>query len=95
MLFLLKVDGKSMSPSLEPGDFVLASRLYLSLKPNDIIIVNHPIYSDIIKRIDRIDENNQLWLKGDNIYHSVSSEKMGAIDKKQLKGKVIYSIRRQ
>lgn len=82
-----------MSPTLNHGDFILACRFF-SLKVNDVIVVDHPIYNRIIKRIDQINPQQKIWLKGDNSTESVSSEQMGWIDPSAVKGKVIYCIKK-
>ena len=81
-----------MYPTLANGDYVVISTLFWRLKADDIVVVEHPEYQKIIKRIDTIDDQGHLWLKGDN-EASLSPEKMGWIKKQWLVGKVIYTIK--
>ncbi|PIE43619.1 MAG: peptidase S24 [Gammaproteobacteria bacterium] len=93
MLTLKRIEGDSMSPSLQNGDYILACLWpRWLLKPKQIIVLKHPIYGDIIKRIDTIDEQGQLTLIGDN-HRSVSREAMGKISKQIKTWKVIKRIK--
>ncbi|PID43432.1 MAG: hypothetical protein CSB48_05030 [Proteobacteria bacterium] len=81
-----------MSPSFRHGDYILACRWpRWLLKPGDVIVLTHPVYGNIIKRIDAIDEQ-QLTLVGDNPL-SISSEKIGSIGKQIKIWKVIKHIK--
>lgn len=91
MLSLLKIEGNSMLPTMANGNFVVVSHFFFGCKPGDIVVINHPIYKKIVKRIKKISEDGELWLQGENI-ESVSSEKMRWIDKEWVKGKVILTI---
>lgn len=80
-----------MYPALVEDDYIVINHLFLKLNAGDIIVVDHPIYKIIIKRIVTIADNGDLWLRGDNI-DSVTSEKMGWIKEHWVIGKVIYTI---
>lgn len=82
-----------MLPHFTPGDFALASRLYFSLKAQDIIIAKHPKYGDIVKRISKINHAGNVWLQGDNDEESISPEQIGWVENKNIRAKVIYTIR--
>lgn len=82
-----------MLPSMAGGDFVIASRLFFHLKVGNIVIVDHPDFHKIIKRIEKISPSGQLWLTGDNHSDSVSSKQMGWVDRKNVKAKVLFIIR--
>jgi len=92
VLCFYEVKGRSMQPFLRSGDYVLASRLYLSIARNDLIVVNHPLYGRIIKRISSIDQVLGVRLSGDN-KESVTSDDMGWVDLKQVDAKVIFLIK--
>ncbi|WP_438463483.1 S24/S26 family peptidase [Marinomonas sp. PE14-40] len=89
-----KVEGDSMFPSLRSGDFVIATRLYVSISVNDIILVKHPEYGYIIKRVTQLCLEKGAWLVGDG-QRSVSSEQMGWINLDLIDAKVIFSIKRK
>ena len=88
MLNLFKVKGDSLSPTLEEGDYVLTCRGYCTPKVNDLVVVNHPVYQRVIKRVVAISPEKALRLSGDNS-RSVSSEQMGWIGERWILGKVL------
>lgn len=90
MLSFFKVKGASMEPVLASGDFVLASRLYRSINVGDLVVVDHPCYKRIVKRVKNI-EGERLTLIGEN-QASVSSEKMGWVMSPDVLGKVIFTV---
>lgn len=82
-----------MMPELADGDFVIISWYFWSLKIKDLIVVNHPKYHRIIKRIKSISYGRKYYLEGSNTA-SVSSEEMGWISKRDIVGKVVLKITR-
>jgi nickel-type superoxide dismutase maturation protease len=94
MISLFKVQGDSMLPKMAGGDFVIISRLFFSLTPGDIVVIDHPLYQRIIKRIEKTCSEKGLWLTGDNLSASVTPDQIGWIQKSQVKGKVIATISR-
>ncbi|GHA42585.1 S24 family peptidase [Photobacterium aphoticum] len=91
MLFILKVTGSSMLPVFQPGDFVLISRWFRHLQVGDDVVINHPHYGRIIKRIACVHTNQSLTLTGLHA-SSVSSTDMGTICPTQVVGKVRYTV---
>lgn len=80
-----------MSPSFLPDSYVLSvSHPFQKLKKNDVILVNHPTYGKMIKRILNISPDGIL-LVGDNPM-SVTTEQMGLIQKSDVLGKVIWHV---
>jgi len=92
MFSLKKIKGASMYPALVENNYIVINHFFRKLHVGDIVIVDHPVYKHIIKRILTIAENGDLWLIGDNIV-SITSEKMGWIKTPWIKGRVIYTIR--
>ena len=92
MLFFYKVKGGSMLPALTGGDFVIATRFYRHIKLNDLLVINHPSYGRIIKRVAKISNKKNIYVTGDNS-ESISSEQIGSIAKSQIQGKVLFSIK--
>lgn len=82
-----------MEPTLTGGDYIIASRYYCRLKKGDLVVVNHPIYNRIVKRIACISSKNQLQLQGDNPL-SISREKIGWIAPSSIYGKVILQVKK-
>ncbi|MBV1907987.1 MAG: S24/S26 family peptidase [Kangiellaceae bacterium] len=78
-----------MSPTLASRDFVLSLRFpWSNFNPGEIVLVQHPEYHLIVKRVSFVDEH-QIQLQGDNTA-SVSSELMGWIDLDNIVGKIIW-----
>ena len=75
-----------MLPTLQPGDFLLVKRTQ-DFFIGDLVVVLHE-ENKLIKRV--VDEQqNQIWLSGDNVKESNDSRFFGWVDKDQVLGKVI------
>ena len=92
MLGLYEVKGSSMLPFLRSGDFVVVSRFFISIRVNDVVLVKHPIYGEIIKRVVKVCQAQGVWLKGEGI-ESVSSEQIGWIRLEQVQAKLLFPIK--
>lgn len=80
-----------MSPTFLENAFVCSLKYpFQTLKVGDVVLVNHADYGKMIKRIQAIQQNS-LWLVGDNPA-SISTEKMGAVHKKNVIGKVMWQV---
>ncbi|MCB4377223.1 MULTISPECIES: nickel-type superoxide dismutase maturation protease [unclassified Synechococcus] len=92
---LLRIEGRSMQPTLEPGDRVLVRRLNSSstLRLGSVLVTWHPQRSDIrlIKRLNRI-EPNGLWLLGDHQAESTDSRQLGTVATSLLIGEVVARL---
>ncbi|MDQ3633810.1 MAG: nickel-type superoxide dismutase maturation protease [Acidobacteriota bacterium] len=84
------VENNSMLPTLKDGDKVLVNR-NAEFGVGDIVIARHPLEqnSEILKRIQRINEHGHYFLVGDNLKDSTDSRKYGAVTKEYIKGKVV------
>ncbi len=94
MLKIWRINGNSMSPEIQEGDFVVIYHIPFLKRFNlgDRIIFRHPIYGVLIKTIKQIDwENKLFWVAGESP-HSLNSQKIGPIEAKQIFGKVIWHI---
>lgn len=91
MLHVFKVKGDSMVPTLAGNDYVITS-CFLSPKENRLVVVNHPIYKQLIKRIKLIQKDGTLLLVGDN-KESLTTKEMGHFSKKELCGVVWFCIK--
>ena len=95
MFRILKITGDSMSPVFREGDFVLLATHPLvrkRLKVGDIIIFEHGHYGTLIKRIASFDpETAEAYVEGSNP-DSLSSLRLGMIQRKAIRGKVIAHI---
>lgn len=75
-----------MLPTLQPGDFLLVKRTQ-DFFIGELVVVLHG-ENKFIKRV--VDENqNQIWLSGDNVKESNDSRFFGWVDREQVLGKVI------
>jgi len=82
-----------MLPTLTAGDFVIASQIFRSIRPGDLVVANHPEYQRIVKRVERVSTDKMYWLSGDH-ESSVQSEQMGWVKAEQVKAKVLFTIRK-
>jgi nickel-type superoxide dismutase maturation protease len=82
----LRVQGQSMSPTLEDGDHVLF-RPSTTASPGDIVVCRHPFRTDtrIIKRVLEQGPDG-LILRGDNPAASTDSAQLGRIPWAHLQG---------
>jgi nickel-type superoxide dismutase maturation protease len=83
-----------MSPILNDGDVVLVDR-QANVEVGDIVVARHPVeqYSEVIKRVERINERGHYFLIGDNLEDSNDSRHFGAVAKDYIKGKVVARFR--
>jgi nickel-type superoxide dismutase maturation protease len=92
MFRLYKVVGASMTPTLYQGDYVLCLTWPLfRFTENQVVVVNHPKYLTIIKRIKRVRDNRDYLLGGDNP-RSTSSQELGFVTQENIVGLVLLKI---
>jgi nickel-type superoxide dismutase maturation protease len=86
-------EGKSMNPTLKDGETVLVDRA-AKIEIGDIVVAKHPIEqtSEIVKRVERINEHGHYFLVGDNLEDSNDSRHFGAVAKNYIKGKVVARL---
>jgi nickel-type superoxide dismutase maturation protease len=86
-------EGKSMNPTLEDGEVVLVDR-EAEIEVGDIVVAKHPIEqrSEVVKRIERINEHGHYFLVGDNLEDSNDSRHFGAVTREYIKGKVVARL---
>ncbi|MGB0211117.1 S26 family signal peptidase [Algiphilus sp.] len=90
---LFRVTGNSMFPAYPGGDYVLAWRHPLQrFAAGDVVVVDHPSYGRIIKRIAAVDADRRLRLTGDNIAESTASQLLGDVGSDRIVGRVICRI---
>lgn len=83
-----------MSPILNDGDVVLVDRR-AKIEVGDIVIAKHPLEQDseVIKRIERINESGHFFLIGDNLDDSNDSRHFG-LQGITSRGKVVARLKR-
>jgi nickel-type superoxide dismutase maturation protease len=86
-------EGKSMNPMLKDGEVVLVDRS-AKIEVGDIVVVKHPSEqnSEIVKRVERINERGHYFLVGDNLEESNDSRHFGAVAREYIKGKVVARL---
>jgi len=90
---LYKVTGDSMLPNYCAGDYVLTFRRnHSKFKAGDVVVVQHPRFGNIIKRIQRIEDTSMLAIAGDNPLFSTDSQTLGLVNNHQVLGKVFWHI---
>ena len=91
----MRVEGRSMQPSLNPDDRVLVKRWSPGhpLCLDQIVVAWHPQRSELrlIKRLKRRD-GNRLWLEGDNPPESTDSRQLGWLTLDQMIGIVVGRV---
>jgi len=91
MLYIRRIVGESMSPTLRPGDIVLLWRTRSRYTAGDIVMIRH----NGVEKIKRLQDmqNAQVYLLGDNPAHSTDSRSFGWLSQQLLMGKVIWPRR--
>jgi nickel-type superoxide dismutase maturation protease len=96
--FRVEVEGESMSPSLEPGDWLVAIRVH-AIRPGMLVVVEHPGRPnyEMVKRVaavpgDRIGDRalgpDEYWILGDNEEASTDSRQFGSLSIRAIRGRV-------
>ena len=82
-----------MNPTLKDGEVVLVDR-NAEINVGDIVIAKHPVErnSEVVKRVERINERDNFFLVGDNLEDSNDSRHFGAVTRKYIKGKVVARL---
>lgn len=85
----VRVSGRSMSPTLEPGQDVLVRKTQL-VEVGDVVVARHPFRSEtlLIKRVHEQRSDGRLDLRGDAAEASSDSRTLGLFDPSRLVGRV-------
>jgi len=89
VIFVRRISGHSMMPTLKAGKIVFAFKSGQYFK-DDIVLFSHDGL-DKIKRIANVSSDN-VFVLGDNMNHSTDSRVFGSINKSDIKGKVIWPL---
>jgi nickel-type superoxide dismutase maturation protease len=86
-------EGDSMNPTLKDGETVLIDRA-TKIEAGDIVVARHPIEqtSELVKRVERINEHGHYFLVGDNLEDSNDSRHFGAVAREYIRGKVVARL---
>lgn len=77
-----------MQPKLHDGQVIVASGWFSSLRPHDVVVIEHEGIEKI-KRIDRI-EGDHIFILGDNAAASTDSRQFGWVESAHVLGKVLW-----
>jgi nickel-type superoxide dismutase maturation protease len=82
----------SMSPTLRPGDRVVALQWWWRPKVADVVVFREPDahLTFAVKRIVRLEADGWLTVHGDNANVSRDSREFGPVPRNLLVGKVVY-----
>ena len=82
-----------MNPTLKDGEVVLVDR-DAEIEVGDIVVARHPIEqnSELIKRVERVNEQGNYFLVGDNVENSNDSRHFGAVIREYITGKVVARL---
>ncbi len=94
----VRIDGRSMSPALLPGERVLFDRLAFARhrpRTGDVVLVQHPDRPGqrLVKRITALPgdaargrtlERCEYWVEGDNTVASTDSRAFGPVSRRHL-----------
>jgi signal peptidase I len=97
MLRILRVQGRSLSPIYEEGDFVVIGKIpsfFFHLERGDIVVFHHPEIGVMIKMVDSISQEKQEIHVVGFATTSVDSRTFGAIPMRDVIGKVLWHIPR-
>ena len=86
-------EGTSMNPTLKDGEVVLVDR-EADIEVGDIVVAKHPVEqnSEVVKRVERINERGHYFLIGDNLDDSEDSRHYGAVTREYIKAKVVARL---
>lgn len=86
-------EGKSMNPTLKDGEVVLVD-CQAEIEVGDIVVAKHPFEKNVelVKRVERINEQGNYFLIGDNLEDSNDSRHFGAVSREYIKGKVVARL---
>jgi signal peptidase I len=94
--FRVEVEGTSMVPELEPGDWLVATRPG-RLRPGDLVVVEHPERPgfELVKRLSTLPGGSvgalvlgpgQYWVTGDQTGSSTDSTWFGPVGARHIRG---------
>jgi nickel-type superoxide dismutase maturation protease len=97
--FQVGVEGDSMAPTLESGDYLVAVRVR-GVRRSSLVVVEHPDRPgyEMVKRVgalpgehveDRILGADEYWVIGDNEDGSTDSRTFGAVPADAIRGRVV------
>ncbi len=100
--FRVEIAGRSMRPTLEPGDWAFAIGTARGRRPRigDIVVLEHPDRPgfELVKRVTEMRRPStshattrtaELWVEGDDPASSTDSRHFGPIDRSRVRGRLV------
>jgi nickel-type superoxide dismutase maturation protease len=87
------VEGSSMAPTINPGDWLIVDRQAYGQKdprPGHVVLAIDPRdpAREIVKRVVNVSPHNEAWLEGDHPSESTDSRQFGPVPRKLVLGRV-------
>lgn len=90
-LFIIRrVSGRSMQPTLQANQLIVASGLYLRLKVGDIVVLQHEGLEKI-KRVSAVGDD-YIEVLGDNPPASTDSRHFGRVPPNKVLARVTFPV---
>lgn len=93
MIRVFRVQGESMRPGLSEGDFVVALRRRRLPRPGERVVLDHPGYGILVKRVEATSPDGHLRCGGDNPA-SIDASRLGWVTGDRVLGIVCFAVRR-
>lgn len=88
-----------MEPYARDGDYAVSTRLFLKVRPGDVLVFRSPEDGMIlIKRVKSLEDSQdgpRFFMVGDNRMRSVDSNAFGSISRDSVMGKIIFIARKK
>jgi len=97
MFKIIKVEGESMSPVYNDGDYVLTIRFPLLLrriKVSSVLVFKSKGHGVLIKKVSQIDPERRVFFFTGLNKKSLTTEQIGAVGEKDIIGSVIFHFKK-
>jgi signal peptidase I len=98
LLQLIKIEGHSLEPVYQAGDFVLVSGIPLffsGIHPGDVVVFDHPSDGKVIKLVEHLEGDGSTVFVVGLHPDSIDSRTYGAIPRSTILGKVVWHIHKK
>ena len=87
---VVEVRGRSMAPSLQPGDRLVVVRSHRPPRAGDVVLALDPrdVGRELVKRVARVDHAGGATLRGDNAALSTDARAFGTLPMSAIRWRV-------